>query len=798
MTSNRGTLACRKTRTRRRFSSLAVEPLEPRWVPAGIVPDAVRFLPGFLLQSLPRGDDNTSSQVSLGFSINYFNQVHNSVFINNNGNVSFGTSYSGYQNSTLANISQQLIAPFFADVDTRTASGGTVYYGQDLVDGRPAFAATWKNVGSYNQKNTLTNTFQVVLIDRSEVGVNAFDVELNYNQITWQFGDASVNSPPRVGFAAGTDPTLSSELPGSGVLNALIDTSPTALVLGSHNSSVAGRYLYTFRNGVLASNQAPDLESIAPMVLVEGETLQVDLDATDPDGNLPLTFTLLSGPSGAQIDTVTGRITWTPQPGQAHGIEAFKVQVTDASATPLTDTEEFLVSYVNVAPVLTVVPPASGLHSVANEFVLTGSFDDPGNGPWVATVDFGDGSGVQPLVLNADNTFTLRHTFLTQANYTILVKIQDDAGDQDTLTFNLNVLPNGAEKLIEVMDRLVVRPGETATSRLTSPTSAASLEVQFTRAEQATTPGEVFLALYNGPPLSTTFDGKFFDIQLKNAFVGDEITLTFNSSEISRGFLFGYFDPRDNTWVNLRDNLEVCEVTVDPFTNTMQVRFKVTHFFDGTVFSVSLAPSTSTTVTGNIRPPTAQAPTSSGGTDSGSSSTTRAVSFTSNTQLAVALTASRDAQVSVNVLARGSQAGNPGVSAANGSTGQAKSLATSTAGGSDSQGGEESQAGEDGSGWHILRGEAELLQLLLHGIDPAILLPDTPAQPPAPRNEEEPAPESKLAGEESTSALVWEVLPDRHWQTPNDGAVLALIPLLPMTTGALRERRRRPGTRWVP
>jgi hypothetical protein len=45
--------------------------------------------------------------------------------------------------------------------------------------------------------------------------------------------------------------------------------------------------------------------------------------AEDPDGNL-LTFTLLDGPAGMQVDPQTGRIEWTPTAGQ-RGIPLFPV-----------------------------------------------------------------------------------------------------------------------------------------------------------------------------------------------------------------------------------------------------------------------------------------------------------------------------------------------------------------------------------------------------------------------------------------------------------------------------------------
>ena len=56
----------------------------------------------------------------------------------------------------------------------------------------------------------------------------------------------------------------------------------------------------------------------------------------------------------------------------------------------------------------------------------TGSFTDPpGDGPWTATVNYGDGSGVQPLSLNKDNTFSLGHTYANAGFFAVTVTVTD-------------------------------------------------------------------------------------------------------------------------------------------------------------------------------------------------------------------------------------------------------------------------------------------------------------------------------------------------------------------------------------
>ena len=50
-------------------------------------------------------------------------------------------------------------------------------------------------------------------------------------------------------------------------------------------------------------------------------------------------------------------------------------------------------------------------------FAQSGSFTDPGADTWTATVDYGDGYGVQSLAL-VGKTFGLSHTYVDNGNFT--------------------------------------------------------------------------------------------------------------------------------------------------------------------------------------------------------------------------------------------------------------------------------------------------------------------------------------------------------------------------------------------
>ncbi|MFT7639072.1 MAG: hypothetical protein ACI9G1_000799, partial [Pirellulaceae bacterium] len=86
----------------------------------------------------------------------------------------------------------------------------------------------------------------------------------------------------------------------------------------------------------------------------------------------------------------------------------------------------------NSPPVISVDLVSGQIDHIGN-FFATGSFVDPDNDNWTATVDFGDGV-VEPLTLNPDKTFELAHqyTFAAAQTYQISITVADDAGGSTT------------------------------------------------------------------------------------------------------------------------------------------------------------------------------------------------------------------------------------------------------------------------------------------------------------------------------------------------------------------------------
>jgi len=92
----------------------------------------------------------------------------------------------------------------------------------------------------------------------------------------------------------------------------------------------------------------------------------------------------------------------------------------------------------NVAP--TIVLPADVIVGPSGLLVVVGRFTDPGvNDRWTATVDYGDGTGVQPLNLNPTQRFLLQHRYERPGTYHVTVTITDDDGESVTVTLVVRV-----------------------------------------------------------------------------------------------------------------------------------------------------------------------------------------------------------------------------------------------------------------------------------------------------------------------------------------------------------------------
>lgn len=230
--------------------------------PSGLTAQAFRTDAGFTQNNLPANDDGYTSPVqSLGFTANFFGAnggTSTGVYVSNNGYITFDYGQGAYTPEGLTGaVTQPIIAPFFADVDTRGTGSALTTWGTSTIDGHNAFGVDWNGVGYYQAQDNKLNVFQLVMIDRGDTGAGNFDFEFNYNQVQWETGDADHGSNGLGGTCAvagysngGSDAAnVSGQLTGSGTCGAFLDGGADALSTNSLNSTQDGRYLFQVRNG---------------------------------------------------------------------------------------------------------------------------------------------------------------------------------------------------------------------------------------------------------------------------------------------------------------------------------------------------------------------------------------------------------------------------------------------------------------------------------------------------------------------------------------------------------------------
>ncbi len=336
--------------------------------------------------------------------------------------------------------------------DTWTA---TVDYGDGsgakplalLADKTFFFRHVYQDEGTYTVTVTVTD-------DDGVAGVGTFTVTAdNPAPVVSAGGDVTINEGGSV-FRTGSfsDPSADTWTAtvdygdGSGSQPLTLNADKTFLLNHAYNDE--GTYTATVTvtddDGVSAASAfhvtvndtAPQVSLGSDLTLNEGDQFSERAHFTDPG---PDTWT-------ATVDYGDGG---GPQPLALNADKTFNlyhvypdegsytVTVAVSDDDGVAGANSFHVTVNNVTPGVTVGPDMT--LNEGDVFGRNGSFSDPSGDTWTATVDYGDGSGPQPLALNADKTFGLGHSYKDEGSYTVTVTVADDDGVAGTGTFRVTV-----------------------------------------------------------------------------------------------------------------------------------------------------------------------------------------------------------------------------------------------------------------------------------------------------------------------------------------------------------------------
>lgn len=172
----------------------------------------------------PAGTTGLDITPAFPMGLHFYAGTYTTGFVDNNGNFAFRGSVSTYTPNAFPGAQNPMIAPFWADVDTRAPSwtsypsGGSFPAGStcngvygpngpttngvwwDIRSGQ--LTITWDRVGYFNSHNDKVMSFQMILTANNACDPNAdggvggtnFDIEFRYNQCGWETGDASGGS----------------------------------------------------------------------------------------------------------------------------------------------------------------------------------------------------------------------------------------------------------------------------------------------------------------------------------------------------------------------------------------------------------------------------------------------------------------------------------------------------------------------------------------------------------------------------------------------------------------------------
>jgi hypothetical protein len=189
--------------------------------------------------------------------------------------------------------------------------------------------------------------------------------------------------------------------------------------LGSTSSSVTQTVAVASTTTTLATTGTATVAPVAPGAGVPTGTVQFKNGATNVGAPVALI--------GGQAMLAPGALT----PGVYTLTAAYSG---DANFSPSATTAQVSLP----GPIVNAGPDASVV--VGSAFIGAGSFTQVGGAAaWTATVDYGDGSGAQPLAL-AGMTFSLSHTYASVGVYTVTVRVTDDAGHIGTNTATVTVV----------------------------------------------------------------------------------------------------------------------------------------------------------------------------------------------------------------------------------------------------------------------------------------------------------------------------------------------------------------------
>lgn len=359
----------------------------------------------------------------------------------------------------------------------------------------------------------------------------------------------------------------------------------------------------TEQTSVSIANLGPrDLDVVAtPTTLNEGEwlTFSGTFANIDPTDSHTVIIRWGDGAPDTRIDLASGIVTFGATHLYQDDLQAeIEVTVTDSQGDSIFADRSVTIQ--NVAPTVTLEPSdGSAVNRIGEPFTQSGQFVDPGRDIWSATVDYGDGTGPQPLALSSDKRFLLQHVYTQEGTFPVVVNLMDDDGGRTSWEDRVAVLlpGTGAVRIA------VIEPGQIG--RINTSTYNVEFENNSDDSSAVVLAALVDVATLEQLPDSPSDDPNaqviVVDFRVLDADPDSKLKIVFNYEPTGVPPEVKWFDPVSGEFRPFRGSTRFADsFVIDPESKT------VTITIDGSTSSPTLSGLTGTLFTLTV--PTPQQP----------------------------------------------------------------------------------------------------------------------------------------------------------------------------------------------
>ena len=371
-------------------------------------------------------DDGSTLPIKLPFTFCFYGQNFDTVYINNNGNISFIKPITAFVSGAFPfGTDTLMIAPFYSDIDTRMSGGsffgnGIVYYKITPTH----MIVKWDAVGYQGFDVDFFNTFQLIITNGTDpILPEGNNVSFCYNDMGWASSEVSGGGwggwngiPATIGVNKGNKIDFAQfgrfNLPGDDYTGPLTNTNGLYWLNGKSfifNTCVTGNNIPP----VIVRSPQTTCDTIK--VVCPWETITVTATAaflSPIQGQTSIlsassnsvTVSILNATTVNSISTITVQI--TPSPSEA-GVHVLNIIATDNSVPTQTNTSKVI---------LVIEDCGTDNLSEVTSFDNFNIYPSPGNGNLIIQVDD------QQLLLNSEvKIYDIfgRETYSVKLNNTI-------------------------------------------------------------------------------------------------------------------------------------------------------------------------------------------------------------------------------------------------------------------------------------------------------------------------------------------------------------------------------------------